>query len=58
MKNEKMIKIYESQVKPTPANRNQLLLKFINSQYHQSFKMEDFKTGMEMIDYILGEENK
>jgi hypothetical protein len=43
---------------PTPANRNLLLLKFINSHYHQSFKITDFKTGMDMIDYILDEENK
>ena len=40
------------------ANKHKLILKFINKRFHQSFKESDFKTEMDMIDYILDEENK
>jgi len=44
--NKKIIKIHHG------------LLNFINARYHKSFKNDDFKTGMDMIDYVLTEENK
>jgi hypothetical protein len=40
------------------ANKDELILKFINKHYHQSFKESDFKTGMDMIEYILDKENE
>jgi hypothetical protein len=34
------------------------IINFINKRYHKSFKENDFKTGMDMIDYILNNENE
>ncbi|HEY1871340.1 MAG TPA: hypothetical protein VGG71_09790 [Chitinophagaceae bacterium] len=36
---------------------SELLLKFINKRYHQDFKEGDFKTGLDMVDFILYKEN-
>ena len=57
-KGEKITKMYGSLTWPELTNKNQLILNFINSRYHKSFKPQDFKTGMGMIYYILEEENK
>jgi len=35
-----------------------LIVKFINSRYQQNFTIQDFKSGMGMIDYILDHESK
>ena len=35
----------------------ELILKFVKDRYHQSIKLTDFKTKMDMIDYVLREEN-
>ena len=51
------VKIYGSyglyKVRDRPA---ELILKFINDRYHKSFKLADFKTRMDMINYILDKE--
>ena len=31
---------------------------WFNARYHKSFKSRDFKTPMDMIDYVLEHENK
>jgi len=52
------IKIYGNyriyQFRDRPA---ELILKFINDRYHKSFKLADFKTRMDMINYVLDAEN-
>lgn len=37
---------------------SKILLKFINNQYNQHFKREDFRDGHAMADYILEKENE
>jgi hypothetical protein len=34
-----------------------LIIKFINNRYQQNFTIKDFKSGMDMIDYILDHES-
>lgn len=36
----------------------QFILEFINKRYHLTLNQSDFKSGMEMIDFILNEETK
>lgn len=56
--NTDLIKIYGSyglyKFRDRPA---ELILKFINDRYHKSFKLADFKTRMDMINYVLDAEN-
>jgi hypothetical protein len=35
-----------------------LILKFINNRYQQNFTIQDFKSAMDMIDYILDHEHE
>jgi hypothetical protein len=59
--NGEPIRIYGkfSWISPMLQNKNpskELILKFINSRYHQTFKGNDFKADMDLIDYILDKE--
>ena len=40
------------------SDKNKLILNFINKRYNKSFQESDFKTPMEMINYILDKENE
>jgi len=53
----KPLKIYGNSLWPRKNTKN-LILKFVNTRYHQSFKQNDFKTEMDMLDYILDRENE
>ena len=57
--NDKLIKIFGSRILWTnKKDKNKLILEFINKRYNTTFSQTDFKTGMEMIDYILQKENE
>ncbi len=59
-KKTKKILIYENlnYFFPNTNRSNEFILKFINKRYHLSLQQSDFKSGMDMLDFILNEESK